>query len=288
MSRRSLLFMPGNNPGMLTSGDVLGADTVILDLEDAVSLDEKDAARILVREALDFLRFTHSEVAVRVNPLDSPYWLQDLETVIPSLPDAIVIPKASVESVTTMSEVIERIKSENGLVKDISLLLIIETAMGLVDIRNIAESSPQIKALLLGAEDLSSDLGIKRTKGNKEIEYARFVVATTAKAFRMDAIDTPYTDIDDVEGLAADTAFAKSIGFTGRLAINPRQVETILEVFSPTEDEIEEAQAILSEAAEAKARGLGVFSYRGKMVDLPVIKRAENLMESARKWGLVK
>ena len=280
--------MPGNNPGMLTTSDVLGADTIVFDLEDAVSLGEKDSARALVKEALQFLRFTHSEVSVRINPFDSPYWQDDLKYIIEAMPDSIVIPKASVESVKAIEMEMTRLKALYGIEKEIRFILIIETAMGLVDIRNITESSPLIDGLILGAEDLSSDLGIKRTKSNKEIEYARFVLATTAKAFRIDAIDTPYTDIDDFEGLIKDTAFAKSIGFTGRLAINPRQVETLHEVFSPTAEDIEESLAILAEAEDAKEKGFGVFSYKGKMVDLPVIKRAETTIASARKWGLVK
>lgn len=280
--------MPGNNPGMLTTSDVLGADTIVFDLEDAVSLGEKDSARALVKEALQFLHFTHSEVSVRINPFDSPYWQDDLKYIIEAMPDSIVIPKASVESVKAIEMEMTRLKALYGIEKEIRFILIIETAMGLVDIRNITESSPLIDGLILGAEDLSSDLGIKRTKTNKEIEYARFVLATTAKAFRIDAIDTPYTDIDDFEGLIKDTAFAKSIGFTGRLAINPRQVETLHEVFSPTAEDIEESLAILAEAEDAKEKGFGVFSYKGKMVDLPVIKRAETTIASAKKWGLVK
>jgi len=286
MSRRSLLFIPGNNPGMLTSVDVLGADMVVMDLEDAVSLDEKDAARVLVREALGFLKFRHSETGVRVNPLDSPYWLADLEAIVPARPAALIIPKASVEAVLTMDREIDRIRRERGIEQEIRCIVIIETAMGLVEIRDIAACSRRIDALILGAEDLTSDMGIKRTKSGKEIEYARYVVATTARAFRMDAIDTPYTDIDDVEGLQADTAFSKSIGFTGRLAINPRQVDPIQELFSPSPAEIEEANAVLQAAARARQEGLGVFSHRGKMVDLPVIRRAETLMTSAKKWGL--
>lgn len=273
---------------MLTSADCLEADSIIFDLEDAVSLKEKDAARILVREAMAFLPLEGVEVTVRVNPLDSPYWKEDLMSIIPAKPDGIVIPKASVESVKTMVREIERLEVIHGIEKKVRLLLIIESAMGLMDLRNIIESSDRIDAILLGAEDLSSDMGIKRTKASKEIEYARYLVATAARAYGIDALDTPYTDIDDLEGLEEDTLFAKSIGFGGRLAINPRQIVTIHQVFSPTADEIEEAQIILMEAQEAEEKGLGVFSYKGKMVDLPVIKRAEQIVRSAEKWGLIR
>lgn len=280
--------MPGNNPGMLTTADVLGADTIVFDLEDAVSLNEKDSARTLVKEALSFLRFNHSEVSVRINPFDSPFWQDDLAFIVPAMPDSIVIPKASVESVKAIEAEMDRLKKLYVIEKDIKFILIIETAMGLVDVKNIVESSSLIDGVILGAEDLSSDMGIRRSKSNKEIEYARYVIATIARAYRIDAIDTPYTDIDDFEGLARDTAFAKSLGFSGRLAINPRQVETLHEVFSPVKEDIEEALAILQEADEAKKRGLGVFSYKGKMVDLPVIKRAENTIMSAKRWRLIR
>lgn len=280
--------MPGNNPGMLTSSDVLGADTLVFDLEDAVSLGEKDAARTLVKEALGFLRFQDVEVTVRINPYDSPYCMADLAEIVPAKPHGIVIPKAGVESVRAIEEEVERLELLHNIEEKMHFILIIETAMGLFDLKNILDCSKRVEGIILGAEDYSSDMGIRRTKGSKEIEYARFAIATAARAYRIDAIDTPYTDIDDFEGLKEDTAFAKSIGFNGRLAINPRQIETLHEVFSPTPSEIEEAMNIIIEAEEAEKRGLGVFSYKGKMVDMPVIKRAESTMASARKWGLVK
>ncbi len=280
--------MPGNNPGMLTTADVLGADTIVFDLEDAVSINEKDSARILVREALEFLDIVDSEVSVRINPYDSPYCLDDLAVIIPAKPDVIVIPKAGAESIQAIEKEIERLEEEHQLDYKVDFILIIETAMGLFDLKAVLESSKRIVGLILGAEDLSSDLEIKRTKSNKEIEYARFSIATAAKAYKIDAIDTPYTDVEDFEGLREDTLFAKSIGFNGRLAINPRQIEVIHHVFTPTEEEIGEAQEILFEAEEAEKSGLGVFSYKGKMVDLPVIKRAETTINSAKKWGLLK
>jgi len=202
MNRRSLLFMPGNNPGMLTSSDVLGADTLVFDLEDAVSLGEKDAARTLVKEALGFLRFQDVEVTVRVNPYDSPYCMADLAEIIPAKPHGIVIPKAGVESVRAIEEEVERLELLHDIEEKIHFILIIETAMGLFDLKNILDCSKRVQGIILGAEDYSSDMGIRRTKGSKEIEYARFAIATAARAYRIDAIDTPYTDIDDFQGSA--------------------------------------------------------------------------------------
>lgn len=273
---------------MLTTADVLGADMIVFDLEDAVALGEKDAARILVREALDFLTIEDSEVAVRINPHDSPYWQDDLKAIIPSQPDMIVIPKAGVKAIQAIEKEIILLEEKHDLLSKVGFFLIIETAMGLFDLKGVLNSSSRIKGIILGAEDLSSDMGIKRTKEGKEMEYARFTLATAARAYGLDAIDTPYTDIEDFEGLTKDTEFAKSIGFNGRLAINPRQVEPIHKVFSPSNEEIEDAQEILYAAEEAEKSGQGVFSHKGKMVDLPVIKRAQSTVALAKRWGLMK
>ena len=287
-NRRSMLFMPGNNPGMLISADILGADSVIYDLEDAVSLDEKDSARTLVRNALSFLKFTHSEITVRINPIDSPYWEKDLEAIIPVLPDGIVIPKASVDAVHSVEQKINEIKKANNITKNFSFLMLVESARGIMDVNSIAKASSLIQGLLLGGEDYSVDMGIQRTRLSKELEYARFSLTTAAHAYGLDSLDTPFTDVEDFEGLRLDTAFSKSIGFSGRLVINPRQVEEIHKIFSPSSAEIERAEAILQAAEEAKQKGLGVFSFKGKMVDLPVIKRAQALYDSAKNWGLIK
>ena len=287
-NRRSMLFMPGNNPGMLVSADILGADSIIYDLEDAVSLDEKDSARTLVRNALSFLKFTHSEITVRINPIDSPYWEKDLEAIIPVLPDGIVIPKASVDAVHSVEQKINEIKKAHNITKNFSFLMLVESARGIMDVNSIAKASPLIQGLLLGGEDYSVDMGIQRTRLSKELEYARFSLTTAAHAYGLDSLDTPFTDVEDFEGLRLDTAFSKSIGFSGRLVINPRQVEDIHKIFSPSSAEIERAEAILQAAEEAKQKGLGVFSFKGKMVDLPVIKRAQALYDSAKNWGLIK
>lgn len=287
-NRRSMLFMPGNNPGMLVSADILGADSIIYDLEDAVSLDEKDSARTLVRNALSFLKFTHSEITVRINPIDSPYWEKDLEAIIPVLPDGIVIPKASVDAVHSVEQKINEIKKTHNITKNFSFLMLVESARGIMDVNSIAKASSLIQGLLLGGEDYSVDMGIQRTRLSKELEYARFSLTTAAHAYGLDSLDTPFTDVEDFEGLRLDTAFSKSIGFSGRLVINPRQVEEIHKIFSPSSAEIERAEAILQAAEEAKQKGLGVFSFKGKMVDLPVIKRAQALYDSAKNWGLIK
>lgn len=284
---RSLLFMPGNNPGMLVSADNLGADVIIYDLEDAVALAEKDAARDLVANALRTMTYENSLITVRMNPIDSPYWEDDLNAILPLNPDGLVIPKANLESVAVVENYIDDFYKRTDNKHDLRFLLLVESALGVTQLDDLAGLSERTDALLLGGEDYSVSMGVERSKKSKELEYARFRLATAAHAYGLEAIDTPYTDIDDTEGLIEDTKFIRSIGMTGRLIINPRQIRDVHEILSPTQDEIENALAILDEAKIAEEEGRGVFSFKGKMVDKPVIDRAENLVAAARNWGLI-
>lgn len=274
MMYKTMLFMPGNNPGMLFSSSILGADAIIIDLEDAVSASEKDAARILVREYLN--NFTNpTDVLVRVNPTDTPYFLDDIEMLmnVKEL-DAIMLPKASVESVKT----IDKILTEKG--SDKKVFALIETAMGVEDSLRILSASDRIIGVLLGAEDLTLDLGAERTKASEEIRYSRQKIVAVSKALEIQAIDTPFTDTDDMVGLKKDAEFAKAMGMTGKAAISPRHVSTINKVFSPTDSEVEHAVRVCEGAIDAKEKGLGAWSLDGKMVDAPIIKRAVNLLRS--------
>lgn len=284
---RSMLFMPGNNPGMLVSADNLGADVIIYDLEDAVTLTEKDAARDLVANSLKTLTFDNSVITVRINPTDSPYWEKDLDAILPFNPDGIVIPKATIESVKTIESYVDAFYKKNNISHNLRFLLLIESALGITQLSEIATISNRTDALLLGGEDYSVSMGINRTRESKELEFARFMMATVARAHDLEAIDTPFTDIEDTEGLINDTKFIRSIGMSGKLVINPRQIGEIHQILSPTQEEIDNALMILEEARSAEKEGRGVFSFKGKMVDKPVIDRAENLIKAAKNWGLV-
>jgi citrate lyase subunit beta / citryl-CoA lyase len=287
--RRTMLFMPGNNPGMLLSAGILGADSVILDLEDAVSLTEKDSARILVREAIKNIDYTNVEVVVRVNPMDSEFGAEDVNVIARVKPDALLVPKADEEAIRIVDEMVNKIEVEEGFEKgSIKIIPLIETAFGLETVYNVIKASKRVIAILLGGEDLTADLGIKRTKEGEEIFYARNKVATACKALKIDSIDTPFTDTNDYEGLAKDTAKAKSLGLTGKAAINPSQIDTIHSVFAPSEEDIKHALRILDAMEEAKKEGKGVFSIDGKMVDAPIINRALNTVELARRLGVIK
>lgn len=272
MNYRSLLFIPGNNPGMLQNSDILGADGIIIDLEDAVALSEKDAARHLVREYLmNFKPISH--IFVRINPLDSPYFYEDLEAIKDLDIRGIVLPKAGIEPMVKLDEYL---KKEN---LDLDIIALVETAMGLELSLEIVQKSDRVIAIFLGAEDLTLDLGAKRTKASKEIEYARSRIIATAKAMEIQAIDTPWTDTDDMEGLKADTLNAKDLGMSGKAVISPRHVEDVNKLFSPSEDDVEYAHRVVEGVKAANEKGLGAFSIEGKMIDKPIILRALNTLK---------
>lgn len=286
--RRTMLFMPGNNPGMLQNAGILGADSIILDLEDAVSLTEKDSARILVRDAIKNIDYSGVEVVVRVNPMDTEFGAIDVDVIARVKPDTLLVPKADEQQIIFVDNMLNKIEKEEGFeVGSIKIIALIETAMGLETIYNVIKASSRIVGVLLGGEDLTSDLGIKRTKEGEEIFYARNKVATACKALKVDSIDTPFTDTNDYEGLAKDTAKAKSLGLTGKSSINPRQIDIIHSVYAPTPEEINHAIRVLDAMKEAEKEGKGVFSLDGKMIDAPVINRATTTVELGKMLGLI-
>lgn len=272
MNYRTLLFIPGNNPGMLQNSDILGADGLIVDLEDAVALSEKDAARDLVREYLVTFK-PEVDIFVRINPLDSPYFYDDLDAIKDLNIKGIVLPKAGIEPMVKLDEYLKKNKV------DFDIIALIETAMGLELSLDIVGKSDKVIGVFLGAEDLTLDLGAKRTKASKEIEYARSRIIATAKAMEIQAIDTPFTDTDDMEGLKADTLNAKDLGMTGKAIISPRHVEDVNKFFSPSEADIEYAHRVIEGVKAANEKGLGAFSIEGKMIDKPIILRALNTLK---------
>jgi len=287
--RRSMLFMPGNNPGMLQDAAILGADSIILDLEDAVSLTEKDSARILVRDAIKTIDYSQVEVVVRVNPLDTEFGSQDVDVIARVKPDTLLIPKADEEEIKLVDNMLNKIEEEEGyFAGSIKIIALIETAIGLETVYDVIKASKRVVGGLLGGEDLTSDLGVKRTKEGEEIFYARNKVATACRALKVDSIDTPFTDTNDYEGLAKDTAKAKNLGLTGKSSINPRQIEIIHSVFAPTAAELKHALRVLDAMKEAEKEGKGVYSLDGKMIDAPVIKRATLTVEQGVKLGLIR
>ena len=282
--RRSLLFMPGNNPSMLLAGNLFGADGVILDLEDAVAPTEKDAARVLVAQALKNIEYGECEKIVRINPLDT-FGQEDIPFIAKCSPDTLLVPK--VECAADIQKVDELLAAGELNPGKIKLIALLETPRGIANSYEIASASKRLVALALGAEDYTASLGSKRTKEGDEIYAARMSVINSAAAFGLQSIDTPFTDSADEEGLIADTTLAKALGFKGKLAINPRQIDGIHEVFNPTQADITWAQRVISALEQAKSEGLGVASLGGKMIDAPVANRAQVVLDLALRAGLI-
>lgn len=281
--RRSMLFLPGNNPNMILNGPYLGSDSIILDLEDAVSPAEKDAARILVRNALGALDFGKCEIIVRINSLDTDYWKDDLKEIIPLKPDAIMPTKVSgADYIRELDAEMSRVERANGMADGtVKLIPLLETAQGIENSYAIATASKRVVALFLGAEDLSADLHCERTKQGNEIFYVRSRIVCAARAAGIDVYDTPFTAVEDIDGLKADAELAKSLGFSGKASISPRHVAAINSVFSPKEAEIAYAKEVFEAIAEAKRQGKGAIALHGKMIDAPIVQRARLVLEAA-------
>ena len=285
---RSMLFLPGNNPNMLINGNCLGADAVIFDLEDAVSPAEKDAARILVRNTMRYMDFGACGRIVRINSIDTPYWRKDLDQIMPYQPDLILLPKSgSAADVLAADEYMTELEEKLGFAPNtVGLMPLIETAMGVENSFAIATATKRIKALFLGAEDLTADLRCKRTKEGREIEYARTRLVVAARAAGVEVFDTPFTDVNDDEGIVVDAELAKALGFSGKASISPRHVEVINRVFSPTMAEIDYAYEVIEAIRVAKEQGKGAIALRGKMIDAPIVARAERTISMAVEMGL--
>ena len=286
--RRSMLFLPGNNPNMLINGNCLGSDAIIFDLEDAVAPDQKDAARILVRNTMKYMDFRGCEIIVRINSIDTPYWKQDIDEILPYQPGLILLPKTcSAADVLEADAYMTQVEEKLGMEKNtVGLMPLIETALGVENAFAIASATKRVKALFLGAEDLTADLQCKRTKESREIEYARTRLVVAARAAGVDVYDTPFTDVNDDEGIWVDAKTAKGLGFTGKASISPRHVEVINAVFSPTQKEVDYAYEVLEAIALAKEQGKGAISLYGKMIDAPIVNRAKQTIAMAEALGM--
>jgi len=280
--RRSRIYLPGNSPRMIQKGPLLGADAVILDLEDSVSPEEKDAARVLVGMAIRHVDFLDSEVMVRINPLDRG-GDEDLKVILPAGPDSVVVPKC--ESPEDVLE-IEKIITRNELPKPVAILAMIESAKGILHAYEIASASSLVEAITFGGEDFTQDIGATRTKEGKEIFWGRSMLVIAAKAAGVQALDTVFSDVRDEEGLRLDTQMIKQMGFDGRAAVHPSQIEIIHEVFAPTSFEIQHAANAINAAETARKLGKGVAVIKGKMIDAPIIKRAEKIIQMAVQLGM--
>jgi len=284
--RRSRLYVPGNEPKYFINAGLHRADAVILDLEDSVHVSEKDAARLLVRNALRAIDFLQCERMVRINQV--PLGLEDLDEIVPESPDLILIPK--VESPSQVLEVDRRIagiKANYGITRPVWLMPILESALGIENAFAIAKASDQIVALTIGLEDYTADLGVVKTQAGSESFYARQRVVNAARAAGVQAIDSVFGDVGDMDGLHAWALNSRALGFEGMGCVHPAQIPVIHEAFAPTFAEIEKAQKIVTAYNQAQEKGLAVVSLGSKMIDPPVVQRALKLIARARMMGLV-
>ncbi|MFZ1754446.1 MAG: CoA ester lyase [Caldilineaceae bacterium] len=282
--RRSLLFMPGDSTRKIEKATTLGADSIIADLEDAVALSQKQAARETVVACFARLDFGPSERLIRINPVSTTQWEDDLAQTVAAWPDGYVLPKTqSAAEVQAVSQRLSALEKAHGLEPEsLRLLVQIETGMGVLRAGEIAGADARVDALLFGAEDLASDIGAKRSREGWEIFYARGAVVTAAAAYGLPAIDTVYLELADTEGLATECHLVRGLGFSGKLAIHPRQVEVINRAFSPTAAEIAQAQRLIDTFESQQSAGTGVFEMDGKMIDMPVVLAARNVLAANR------
>ena len=283
--RRSRLYLPGTEPKYAINAGLHGPDAIILDLEDSVHPGEKDAARILVRNTLRAVSFGACERMVRINQL--PLGLEDLAEVIPEAPDLVLIPKVEHPGqVTQVDNMISELKLRHQINRAIWLMPILESGLGIENAAAIADASENIAALTIGLEDYTADLGVVKTAEGRESLYARQRLVNAARAAGVQAIDSVFSDVGDIEGLKRWGENSRALGFEGMGCIHPAQIPVIHAAFAPTPSEIEKAQKIVTAFEEAQQRGLSVVSLGSKMIDPPVVQRAVKLVARAKAMGL--
>jgi len=278
--RRSRLYLPGNEPKYFINAGLHKPDGVILDLEDSVAPASKHDARFLVRNALRCVDFSKCERMVRINQL--PAGLEDLKFIVPQNVHVILIPKTEhAEQIKDIEDEVLKIKKEKKIKNDIFFMPIIESALGVINAYEIASASKNNCALTIGLEDYTADIGTQRTEEGKESFFARSMIVNAARAANIQPIDTVYSDVTNMEGLRESVVEANGLGFEGKGCIHPRQIKIVHESFAPTKQEIEKAKIIVAAFKEAKKKGLGVVSIGSKMIDAPVVKRAQKTIELA-------
>lgn len=287
--RRTMIYVPGNNPGMIRDAYIYESDCIMFDLEDSVSITEKDSARNLVYEALTNIDYGDKEIVVRINALDSQLGYDDLEAMVRAKPDVIRLPKTEcAQDIIDCEREIERIEKEIGLeVGTTKMMAAVETAAGVLNAKEIAAASKRLIGIAIGAEDYVTDLKTNRSPEGIELLFGRSMVLLAARAAGIAAIDTVYSDVNNEEGLIAETKLIKQLGFDGKSVINPRQIKPIHKIYTPTEKEIRRSIDIMNAIEEAHRKGSGVISLNGKMIDKPIVERAKRVLSIAKASGIL-
>ncbi|HFR5226977.1 TPA: citrate (pro-3S)-lyase subunit beta [Streptococcus pyogenes] len=286
--RRTMMFVPGANAAMLRDAPLFGADSIMFDLEDSVSLKEKDTSRALVHFALKTFDYSSVETVVRVNGLDSCGAL-DIEAVVLAGVNVIRLPKTeTAQDIIDVEAVIERVERENSIeVGRTRMMAAIESAEGVLNAREITKASKRLIGIALGAEDYVTNMKTRRYPDGQELFFARSMILHAARAAGIAAIDTVYSDVNNTEGFQNEVRMIKQLGFDGKSVINPRQIPLVNEIYIPTKKEIDHAKQVIWAIREAESKGSGVISLNGKMVDKPIVERAERVIALATAAGVL-
>ncbi|MGM0322281.1 citrate (Pro-3S)-lyase, beta subunit [Enterococcus sp. AZ067] len=286
--RRTMMFVPGANAAMLRDAPLYGADSVMFDLEDAVSLNEKDSARTLVHFALKTFDYSAIETVVRINGLDTLGAL-DIEAMVLAGVNVIRLPKTeTAQDIIDVAAVITQVEEENDLpVGTTKMMAAIESAEGVLNARDIATASDRLIGIALGAEDYVTNMKTRRYPDGQELLFARSMILHAARAAGIAAIDTVFSDINDTDGFIAETTRIKQLGFDGKSVINPRQIPLVNGIYAPSKAEIQQAKEVIWAIREAESKGSGVISLNGKMVDKPIVERAERVIALAKAAKLI-
>lgn len=287
--RRTMMFVPGNNPGLIKDAGIFGVDSIMFDLEDAVNMNEKDSARYLVYEALQTFDYGNAELVVRINGLDTPFYENDIKAMVKAGIDVIRLPKTeNADMIHELENLVEAAEKEFGReVGSTHLMAAIESAMGVVNAYEIASASDRMIGIALSAEDYTTDMKTHRYPDGQELLYARNAILHAARAAKIAAFDTVFTNLDDEEGFIRETKLIHQLGFDGKSLINPRQIAPVNKIYAPTQKEILNAQNVMAAIEEAKRKGSGVIAMNGQMVDRPVVLRAERVMMLAKANNLI-
>ncbi|MFA6849717.1 MAG: aldolase/citrate lyase family protein [Selenomonadaceae bacterium] len=285
--RRTMMFVPGNSPKMINSADIYGADSLMFDIEDSIAVTEKDTARILVAQALKSIKF-HSETVVRINhPTQTPFGLDDLKVILPSKPNLIRLPKVEdISEVELVAKEIERVEKENGWPEGtINIISAIESVKGLYNVREICKH-PRMVAIALGAEDFIANLKTQRTKTGIELYYVRSQILMAARDAEIQCMDTVFSDVKDMEGFEREVSNSRDMGFDGKSVIHPKQITEVHRLYTPTDTQIAKALKVLDAYDDAQKNHKGVLAVDGKMIDGPIVVRAQRVVDQASAAGV--
>jgi citrate lyase subunit beta-like protein len=283
-SRRALLYMPGDDRRKIEKATTLGVDCICMDLEDGTAINRKVEARAVIAQALRELDYGRAERCIRINSIGSGWEKDDLAAALDARPDTIVVPKMEVpEHVAWVSEQIESYELAHKLpLGRIRILIGVETAKGILNLRQIAGADKRLDAIIFGGEDFAASIGARRTREAMELLYARQAVVTACAAFDLQAIDIVSIDFKDIEALRAEADFGAQLGFAGKQIIHPAQVEPVQSAFTPSEEAIAYARRVVETFEANQKQGKGAYALDGKMIDMPLLKNAQKVLDRAR------